>query len=152
MKIYCDLDGVLTDFNKGYFDLTGIDITGKYLTSKNFWNPINQAGYNFWINLEWTKDGKQLWNYILKYNPIILSAPSRQNDSKVAKHDWVKRELPGTQVILRSPQYKKEFASPDSILIDDRIENVTDWIKAGGIGIHHISAKDTIKKLKKLKL
>lgn len=151
-KIYCDLDGVITDFIKGYHKLTGKDITGEFHNSKEFWDPINDAGYDFWINLQWTKDGHKLWNYIKKYKPEILSSPSRKDESRVAKHDWVNKELPGTHLILRSPSNKKEFANENSILIDDRDTNIKNWNDAGGIGILHKSADDTIKQLKKLSL
>ena len=151
-KIYCDLDGVLVDFSKGYLDLTGIDLKGQFRKDKTFWDPINKAGYDFWINLEWMEDGKELWKYIEKYDPDILSAPSKENDSRVAKHDWVKRELPGAHLILRSMEHKKDFAAPDAILIDDNEENVNNWEDAGGIAIHHKSTKETIKQLKKLEL
>ena len=151
-KIYCDMDGVLVDFIRGYFELTGRDITGAYHTDKRFWEPIDAAGHKFWINLNWTPDGKELWDYIKKYSPELLSSPSIQNDSRVGKHDWVKRELPGVHLILRSASKKHEFASPDTILIDDRPSNIEQWISAGGIGILHTSAKDSIEQLKKLKL
>ncbi|MFA6090087.1 MAG: hypothetical protein WC755_09600 [Candidatus Woesearchaeota archaeon] len=152
LHIYCDLDGVLVDFNKGYYDLTGYDMNGQYRTDSNFYEPINNAGYSFWINLDWKKDGKELWNYIEKYTPILLSAPTKKNDSRVGKMDWVKRELPGTKLILRSSGNKKEFASPTSILIDDLSSNIEQWINAGGIGILHTSTESSIKKLKKLDL
>jgi hypothetical protein len=70
----------------------------------------------------------------------------------VAKHDWVHRELPDTQLLLRNAKHKKDFAAPDSILIDDRIDNINGWIDAGGIGIHHINTQDTIEQLKNLGL
>jgi len=146
------MDGVLVDFIKGYEKLTGIDITGTHHNSDNFWDPINQAGYDFWNELEWERDGKTLWNYIKKHNPTILSAPSKYDNSRVAKHDWVKRELPGTELILKYSKNKKELATPNSLLIDDRPENINDWVEAGGIGILHTSATDTINQLKKLKL
>ena len=151
-KIYCDMDGVLIDFDKGYLELTGHQLDGSHRTDTDFWDPINSAGYDFWVNLEWMNDGKELWNYIKKYDPSILSAPSRQDESRVAKHDWVNKELPGTQLLLRNAKHKKDFASPTSILIDDRIDNVEGWIGAGGIGILHKNTKDTIKQLKRLKL
>jgi hypothetical protein len=151
-KIYCDMDGVLVDFNKGYFKLTGHKLDGVHRTDERFWDPINEAGYDFWINLKWMPDGKKLWSYIKKYEPELLSAPSRQPDSRIAKHDWVERELPGVHLILRSAKNKKEYASPTSILIDDRDDNISDWINAGGIGILHKSAKDTISQLKDLNL
>ena len=93
-----------------------------------------------------------LWNYILPYEPKILSAPSRQIDSRIAKHDWVQRELSNTELLLRSAKHKRDFADTNHILIDDRIDNIEGWVGAGGIGIHHKSAKETIKKLKKLGL
>ena len=146
------MDGVLVDFNKGYFELTGHILDGIHRTDEHFWDPINEAGYDFWINLDWMSDGKELWSYIEKYNPILLSAPSRQEDSRVAKLDWVYKELPGVRLILRSAKHKKDFASPTSILIDDRVDNIADWVGAGGIGILHKNTEDTISQLKDLKL
>ena len=151
-KIYCDMDGVLVNFDKGYFELTGIDSTENLPNDHTFWDPINKAGYDFWVNLEWMGDGKRLWKYIEKHNPELLSAPSRQNDSRVAKHDWVSKELPNTHLILRSAKHKKDFAGPNCILIDDRIDNIQGWRDAGGIGIHHINTKHTIDQLKSLGL
>ena len=151
-KIYCDMDGVLVDFDKGYLKLTGHKLTGEHRSDDHFWDPINDAGYDFWNDLEWMSDGKRLWKYIEKHKPEILSAPSRQNESRVAKHDWINRELPGVHLILRSAKHKKDFATPTSILIDDRIENIQGWRDAGGIGIHHVSAKHTIDQLKVLGL
>ncbi len=147
-KIYCDMDGVLTNFNKAYFDLTGVDITGQHFNDKNFWDPINDAGYDFWVNMEWMPDGNDLWKVISKYNPILLSAPSRNNDSRVGKFDWVQRELPGVELILRSASRKREFAAPNHILIDDRPDNIQGWIEDGGEGILHVSATDTIRTLR----
>ena len=68
-KLYCDMDGVLVDFDKGYKKLTGNDLNGEHRTDTDFWDPINKAGYDFWINLEWLGDGKRLWKYIEKHNP-----------------------------------------------------------------------------------
>jgi len=144
-KIYCDMDGVLVDFNGGYKKLTGVELDGEHRNDTNFWDPINKAGYDFWVNLGWIKpDGHTLWDFIKSHNPTLLSAPSRQTESRVAKHDWVERELPGTQLILRSAKHKKDFAEPNSILIDDRKDNIDGWIDAGGIGILHTSAEKTI--------
>lgn len=142
------MDGVLTDFNDAYFKLTGVDLTGKHLNDEKFWNPINNAGYDFWVNMKWMPDGKELWDVIGKHNPTILSAPSRSNDSRVGKFDWLKRELPGVPLILRSAKRKREFAAPNHILIDDREDNIQGWKDDGGEGILHTSAKNTIKILK----
>ena len=150
-KIYCDMDGVLVDFDKGYEELTGK--RASFDTPKEeFWAPIQKAGAAFWIKLKWMPDGKQLWNYIKPYNPDLLSAPSRDESSKIGKFVWVKRNVPGTKLILRQAERKQEFATPNSILIDDREDNIQRWKEAGGIGIHHTSAADTIQQLKDLGL
>lgn len=144
-KIFCDMDGVLTNFDKAYLNLTGVDLAGQHLNDKNFWEPIDKAGVEFWSDMEWEPDGKDLWNVISKYKPVILSAPSRKVDSKVGKFHWVERELPGVDLILRSAERKKEFAKPNHILIDDREDNIKGWIENGGEGILHKSASSTIK-------
>jgi hypothetical protein len=150
-KIYCDMDGVLVDFEKGYKDLTGVEAS--YSTNpEEFWEPITRAGAAFWIKLQWMPDGKQLWEYIKPYFPELLSAPSREESSRIGKFTWVKRNIPGTKLILRSAERKQEFATPNSILIDDRADNIQRWKDAGGIGIHHTSAADTIQQLKDLRL
>ena len=151
-KIFCDLDGVLVNFNKGYYDLTGIDIGKKHRSDDKFFEPITKEGVKFWENLEWMNDGKELWDYIKKYEPKLLSAPTRDYSSIVGKKLCCERELSGVHLILRKAQNKKDFASPDSILIDDREENINGWVNAGGVGIHHKNTNDTIKQLKKINL
>ena len=151
--IYCDMDSVLVDFDRGYQELTGMttqqaDANGV----EAFWEPLTKAGAKFWITLQWMSDGKQLWDYIKKYNPILLSAPSREESSKLGKRVWVKRELPGVKLILKYASQKQEYASPTSILIDDRQKNIDQWEAAGGIGILHTSTPDTIKQLQQLGL
>jgi hypothetical protein len=149
--IYCDMDGVLVDFEKGYKDLTTEDAS--YKTDPNkFWAPITKAGASFWIKLEWMPDGHELWDYIEKYNPTLLSAPSREESSRIGKRIWVKRNLPGTKLLLKSAERKQEYATPNAILIDDRKDNIDRWNAAGGIGIHHTSAAKTIEALEKLGL
>jgi hypothetical protein len=151
--IYCDMDSVLVDFDRGYQELTGM--TTQQADSNGvevFWEPLTKAGAKFWITLQWMPDGKQLWDYIKKYNPILLSAPSREESSKLGKRVWVKRELPGVKLILKYASQKQEYASPTSILIDDRQKNIDQWEAAGGIGILHTSTPDTIKQLQQLGL
>lgn len=151
-KIYCDMDGVLTDFDRAYFDLTGIDIGNEFHDGPGFWEPINNAGVGFWSDMEWKNDGKRLWNYIEKYSPKILSAPSRNVESRIGKIQWVERELPGVELLLKYAKNKKDLSEPNSILIDDRPSNIEDWREKGGIGILHVSAKHTIDQLKSLDL
>lgn len=148
-KIYCDVDGVLVDFDKGYYDLTGTKASLE-TPPDQFWEPISKAGSDFWANLEWMSEGKQLWDYIKKYKPKLLSAPSRENSSRIGKREWVKNNIPEAKLILAAAELKQHYASPKSILIDDREKNINEWVEAGGIGILHTSTSDTIKQLKEL--
>lgn len=151
-KIYCDMDGVLTDFDKAYFELTGIEIKNEFHEGPDFWEPINKAGVKFWSDMEWKEDGKRLWKYIEKHEPKLLSAPSRNVESRIGKMKWVERELPNVELILKYAKQKKELSEPDAILIDDRLDNINGWREMGGIGIHHINTKHTIDQLKVLEL
>ena len=74
-KIFCDMDGVIVDFEKGYEKLPdALELDGTYHSTPEFWDPINKAGSEFWVNLDWTSDGKVLWEYIQESLPTILSS------------------------------------------------------------------------------
>jgi len=151
-KIYCDMDGVLADFESGYEELTGIDLRGEFQKGDDFWDPISKAGVGFWAGLKWMPDGQKLWDYLKPFDPVLLSAPSREDSSRIGKHVWVKHKIPGTKLILRYASQKQELATPESILIDDRQVNIDQWEAAGGIGILHTSTANTIQQLQKLGL
>ena len=147
--IYCDLDGVLVDFEKGYEEAIGKPFS-EAGEGPEFWEPIHKMGASFWIKLKWMPDGHTLWKYINKYNPILLSAPSKEESSKIGKRVWKKNNLPDTKLILTPARFKQKYSGENKILIDDREDNIQQWKDKGGIGILHTSAADTIEQLKKL--
>ena len=155
-QIYCDMDGVIADFEARFDHFFGMS-PSEY-EAKNgrraFWNQIdNNIGVKFWVGIPWMPDGHQLWDYIKKYNPILLSSPSTSESSRIGKHLWAKKYMPGTKLILAYPDQKANYAGEGKILIDDRLEpNIQMWRSKGGIGIHHTSASDTISQLKELGL
>ena len=151
-QIYCDMDGVLVDFDKQFEKASG-GIPPREYEDKNgkeaFWNVINEKGVGFWVGMPWMVNGKQLWDHIKPYNPKLLSAPSRSNESRLGKRLWVKNNIPGTELILAYAENKKNYADGNNILIDDRPSNIDQWKAAGGIGILFISTEQTIKELSK---
>jgi hypothetical protein len=153
--IYSDMDGVLVDFDERFKRFSkGIPPTKyeqKYGKDK-FWELVDGVGVRFWVGMDWMSDGKQLWDYIKSYNPTLLSSPSRADHSRMGKRIWRQRNLPSTKLVLAQAIRKQNYATPDSILIDDRESNIDQWIKAGGIGILHTDTASTIKKLKELGL
>ena len=102
----------------------------------------------FWSNLEWTPDGKQLWNHIKDMSPqvIILTSPMRKEGSRNGKLEWVNNNLGSQyQVILETEKWK--YSGPNKLLIDDFLTNIEPWAQNGGLVIHHQNASDSIAEL-----
>ena len=157
-RIYVDMDGVLCDFVLAAKRATGQNWQG--LRSGQDWEAIKNTK-NFWANMPWTRDGKQLWSYINKFRPHILSAFSPEDPNcKPGKMRWLRKEIGYTQSFMINivrRREKKNFAMKGSdigkkpaILIDDYPKNVRQFRAAGGIGIEHTSASSTINQLKRL--
>jgi len=79
-QLYCDMDGVLCDFKSQAQKATGMSMPQwikepgkKFKTIRDKWKPIKDYP-RFWETMPWEPGGKQLWNYISKFNPDILSA------------------------------------------------------------------------------
>jgi Fe-Mn family superoxide dismutase len=171
--IFCDMDGVLVDFDEGYKELTGVTTQHADSQGKNeFWSLFRDSLKNkdisersYWANLDWMSDGKQLWDYISPYNPYVLTAPSvnfdipfeerykmENNESMQGKTEWVQRLPNMKKIYFRSAGRKADFAGPNKILIDDRKDTIDKWNANGGIGILHTSTANTIKQLQDLGL
>tara|TARA_R110000751_G_scaffold11771_5_gene40946 strand:+ start:10930 stop:13533 length:2604 start_codon:yes stop_codon:yes gene_type:complete len=155
-KIYSDMDGVLTDFDKS-FEKYSKGIPPREYEKKfgkdGFWKLIDGEGkVGFWVGMPWMEDGKQYWDYIKDYDVELLSSPSRSETSRLGKRLWVRNNMPGVKLTLAQAYNKMNYAEPNHILIDDRKSNIEQWIEAGGIGILHTSAQDTINQLKALGL
>ena len=113
---------------------------------------------DFWANLEWQPGGKQLWAYIRQFEPDILTSPMDKkghNESLEGKIIWIEKNLglSPDKVNFAHDKYKyavSEDGKPN-ILIDDFKTKVEPFTDAGGIGILHISAENTIKLLELLK-
>lgn len=153
-QIYLDMDGVLADFDSQFKNLTGLlpkDFEQKYGIEK-FWSVIPTNTSKFWSGIPWMPDGKKLRDYTSKYNPTILTAPSRHKSSEIGKTEWRDKNMSGVKMIFKGAKFKHELATPNSILVDDRKDNIERWSNAGGIGILHTSTQNTIAQLKKLGL
>lgn len=154
-KLYCDLDGVLVDFNKGISQLTGGLDFETYVKSRGYaalWKLVNSHGSIWWSTLPWTSDGKQLWNFIRNNNVIILTAGSVRNTGDIAvkgKKEWVHKNLGGNVpvIVSDSSKDKHKYSQKNHILIDDLETNINEWRSAGGIGILHKNTNDTINQL-----
>jgi len=151
-KIYLDLDGVLSDFNKRYQEL----FKQKALSSRergekhdDNWNQFVE-GKNF-ETLEWYSGGKELLKYIISLNipiEILSSSGGRMHHKEVKqqKKIWLKRHhIDFKANIVPGRHLKANYAKSNIILIDDTRDIIDDFNIAGGIGILHKETAKTIK-------
>ena len=90
-QLYCDLDGVLVDFEAGVQKICG-QATAE-LAKTEMWHSIERAGESFFDNLPWTRDGPQLWQAIRHLRPDILTGVPDLAGSRQEKVDWCRRHL-----------------------------------------------------------
>jgi hypothetical protein len=155
MKLYLDMDGVFTDFDQAVEKLgpepaKGLVKDAPEADKQVMYKAIEDAGESFWADMEWTKDGKDLWEIVEKFNPVLLSSPGKFQWAPSGKQQWVKKNLPGTSLFLSDS--KSEYIDPYemSILIDDSKNNTGGWEEHGGEAILHTSTPDTERKFLEL--
>lgn len=170
--VYLDLDEVLVDFdsvatkifpqfhemNDFFYKGTGSILKYNRLLAKLVFE-IKQVP-DFWVDLPWTKDGKDLWqfvkNNIKKENIAILTAPLTDDPRcKDQKWQWVQDNLKTISqdhfiCETNKSDFVNKFPGKYQILIDDRPKNINKWKEKGGIGILHKSAEESIQELQKL--
>lgn len=168
-KIFCDLDGVLADFDVGMASICKKSVSWvQAMDQELVWKMLNKYPRIF-EDLPLMKEATYLWSSLLPYKPIILTGCPRSKISKDAKVNWCKKHLGSNYLEIKSvkeidenPSYdyyiiitttkqKPEFVSNGSILIDDRQIINKEWEAAGGIFFHYTgsNAEDIIKIIKK---
>lgn len=144
IQIYCDMDGVLCDFDERFDHFYGVP-PREYSNEKGsqaFQDAVNKAGIDFWSKMNWMPGGQELWSIIGKYDPYILTSPSKFQFAKEGKIKWIETHLnPKPKKVLFAQTGNKHSemkTNPkSSILIDDYWPNLAPWKAEGGIGIMH---------------
>lgn len=148
--LYVDLDGVLADFNKTYTKLR----TGAPDSTKRFRSAV--MDHKIFENLDMMPDAHELLNHVHKLHNVhveILTSmgthnPTQAAETKKQKLSWLKKHgISYRPNFVYSKAEKAEYATPTSILIDDSIGCVAPFIAAGGHGILHVNATDSIRML-----
>ncbi len=148
--IFLDMDGVITSFRRGVSK--ALDKPYDYLTMSDewvFWNKWPDISSEivdaictteFWQHLPWMHDGREILRAIMDTLGLetvyLLTTPMPNIESPTGKWLWVRDNLPvwlKRTIITQAP--KSLFAQPDALLIDDKDENVEEFIEAGGQGI-----------------
>lgn len=148
--IFCDMDGVLVDFDREFERNHGI--LPYKLPREELWQIVLDTE-NYWVNLPKLSDADMLVEYLNKHGfKILTGLPSYGFDkAEKEKKQWLKNHY-GIEdgVICCLSKDKQIYGKPKDVLIDDRPQNIERWVEMGGIGILHTSAEDTIRQLKEL--
>lgn len=148
--IFCDMDGVLVDFDGSFEKKHGI--LPYKLPKEELWNIVINTP-NYWVDLPKRKDADMLVAYLKKFDFQILTGLPVYGFDKAEKEKkmWLKNHYGIVNgVICCLSKDKQNYGGPRDILIDDRPPNIEKWEEMGGIGILHTSAENTIQKLKEL--
>ncbi len=145
MQIYCDMDGVLADFDAHYLRIFGYVPTRPGGTD---WKAV-RAHPDFYATIPPMPDLKALWRRLSPHNPIVLTGiPSIVPEAAGNKRDWITKHLPlCIEIICCRAADKATYCRPGDLLIDDYSRHRQAWLNAGGFWITHTSAESTLEQL-----
>jgi len=156
--VYLDLDGVMVNFLGGLHRALGVPYdVNQYPYEKGKWNMLTDIkGFDdvpatfeqindccaarFWANLGWTHDGVAILRAVEhafdRKNIWLLTTPMPNVGSASGKIEWINKYLPWySKKVFITTASKSVVAGPDTLLIDDKDENVEGFIEAGGRGL-----------------
>ena len=105
-----------------------------------------------WLNLPQLPHAGELIAYLRPRGFKILTGLPVYGYDKAAREKplWIKKHFGADiEVICCLTKDKSSYCRPGDILIDDREATITEWRKAGGIGIFHTSWPKTLAELQK---
>lgn len=154
--VFCDMDGVLTDFDAHFRAKHGKSLDS--IPKPKSYEVLKKEPVEWWATMPWKKDGKQLWDHLIKNVPTdqlyILSSPTKDKELKAhdGKLQWLKnngieKQIGRENIIIDSDKHKYVKDNGKSILIDDTPEKIEKWMNANGTGVLHKSTLETLKEL-----
>lgn len=158
-KIFVDMDGVLTDFNKKYtqmFGMTPAEVRADRVNkqySDNWHKFVDRFGFE---KLEWHPGGQDLVFFLESLENVqlcILTSAGgfdRHPEVQEQKLVWLNNNMiHWPAVVVPGRRFKAGFASGDAFIIDDTPDVVKGFCENGGNGIIHTDASKTIEVLSK---
>jgi hypothetical protein len=147
-QLYLDCDGVLADFDEGVRRLLGTDpqpYVDRHGPGK-FWKQLASAP-DFYARLPLMPDARELFDAVRHLDPVILTGLPRGNWAAPQKVRWAAEHFPGTRIITVLAVDKRDHCTEGDVLVDDTLKHQHLWEGAGGIFIHHRSARETLREL-----
>ena len=154
MKIYLDMDGVLTDFDGRYAELFGERPAEDGQRKQHFWGNWNTfVDGNHFATLALHRDAHSILQTVKLLNaPVAILSSSgggySHNMVIEQKRYWLAQHgINFPAYFVPGGKYKARYAEPDAILVDDTEKNIDGFREAGGVGIVHKNVADTVTQL-----
>lgn len=131
--IFCDLDGVLSDFDAHAKAEGKLDDKGQPK-----WDALDYAWWSSMPAYDGMKDFYQTLRGMA--HTRMLTAPVLNSGCHGGKAAWVVTHLGKfglSDLVICPAKDKQLLAGPRRILVDDRQKNIDEWTAGGGIGILH---------------
>ena len=162
--VYFDIDDTLTDYSNRLGNMIITDLeTGEKRPIKAT-DTVNNI--EFWTSAKWLPGSKQMLDFAKNNfsNVEILSAVpelSKANKELTGKRffddpidgkiEWLNKNVGKIKTVwTKSGKEKAIYATPKTILVDDKPENIKAFEQAGGIGILMDTPQNVINKLNDL--
>lgn len=148
--IYLDMDGVIADFYKRYFELYKLaprDAEKKKEFNKYFDEFIATGQFATLDLMPDTMKGIEFLRKAPVPTEILSSTANEERYDTISKQKMVWLQTHGITFkpnFVPGKRHKWKFAAPDKIIIDDTESVIDDWKKAGGIGILHKDWETTL--------
>ena len=115
-------------------------------SKREFWKRLARSP-GFYANLPLMDDARVLFDAVEHLNPTILTGLPLGNWAAPQKVEWAAEHFPGTPIITCMARDKYRYMEPGDVLVDDREDHRAKWEDAGGVFIHHTSARASLKEL-----
>jgi 5'(3')-deoxyribonucleotidase len=139
-KIFVDMDGVLADFDRRWFELFGSHTKDSF--NKSYWEHFVKSKQ--FSNLDPFPGMETLVRYLKEVEQypgvsvmILGSTGGYELHGTVQeqKLKWMKEwEIPFSAIFVPGKRFKQHHATSQSMLIDDHPKNIEQFLGSGGAG------------------
>ena len=149
--IFLDMDGVAAQFHEQALKLHGWEPEqlladwqrGEWwmwdvlqITADAFWQPINDAGVDWWEDLPECPWFRCLYAALSTLAPVVfLSSPGRSSDACAGKLRWLQARYGAEFRDFIFTPVKYHCARADAVLVDDHQRQCKEFAAAGGRSI-----------------
>lgn len=153
-RLFLDCDGVLADFDAYATEVLGAhprDFEARH-GRREFWRRIARHE-DFFARLPLMADARELWEAVAHLHPVILTGTPQGDWAAPQKLRWAAQHFPQARMITTMARAKRDhMEAPGDVLVDDLLRYRDLWEEAGGVFVHHRSARESLEALRALGL